>query len=128
MTTSTTIQQFFQSIGKTTKVEIRLLLPKDLDAQTAYELGEKSKQGDFNQLGYKTGSKTDVSVDVVKAGLDWLETHGETMELKEGVTPGKGLKRFRSCLVTAIALGASEAIEQAQKPKTAPPKPTKKNQ
>jgi hypothetical protein len=53
MTTSTTIQQFFQSIGKTTKVGIRLLLPKDLDAQTAYELGEKSKQGDFNQLGYK---------------------------------------------------------------------------
>jgi hypothetical protein len=119
MTTSTTIQQFFQLIGKTTKVEIRLLLPKDLDAQTAYELGEKSKQGDFNQLGYKS-SKTDVSVDVVKAGLDWLETYGETMELKEGVTPGKGLKRFRSCLVTAI--------EQAQKPKTAPPKPTKKNQ
>jgi hypothetical protein len=26
----------------------------------------------------------------------------------------------------AIALGASEAIEQAQKPKTAPPKPTRK--
>jgi hypothetical protein len=57
---------------------------------------------------------------VVKAGLDWLETYGETMELKEGVTPGKGLKRLCSCLMTAI--------EQAQKPKTAAPKPTKNQQ
>jgi hypothetical protein len=54
----------------------------------------------------------------VKVALDWLETHGEEMELKEGVTPGKGLKRLCSCLATAI--------EQAQEPKTALPKPTKK--
>ncbi len=70
------------------------------------------------QLIAIAGTKTDVSVDVVKAGLDWLETNGEAMELKEGVTPGKGLKRLCSCLMTAI--------EQAQKPKTAPPKPTRK--
>jgi hypothetical protein len=78
------------------------------------------------QLIAIAGSKTDVSADVVKAGLNWLETHGEEMELKEGVTPGKGLKRLCSCLATAIALGASEAIEQAQEPKTALPKPTRK--
>jgi hypothetical protein len=66
------------------------------------------------------GTKTDVSVDAVKAGLDWLETNGEAMELKEGVTPGKGLKRLCSCLASAI--------EQAQKPKTATPKPIKKTE
>jgi hypothetical protein len=33
------------------------------------------------QLIAIAGSKTDVSADVVKSGLDWLETHGETMEL-----------------------------------------------
>jgi hypothetical protein len=42
------------------------------------------------QLIAIAGSKTDVSVTVVKTGLDWLETHGEEMELKDGVTPGKG--------------------------------------
>jgi hypothetical protein len=78
------------------------------------------------QLIAIAGSKEDVSVAVVKTGLDWLETNGEVLELKDGVTPGKGLKRLCSCLAMAIALGASEAIEQAQKPKTAPPKPTRK--
>jgi hypothetical protein len=70
------------------------------------------------QLIAIAGSKTDVSVDVVKAGLDWLETHGEEMELKEGVTPGKGLKRLCSCLATAI--------EQAKNLKPVPSKPTRK--
>jgi hypothetical protein len=64
------------------------------------------------------GSKKDVSIAAVKACLDWLEAHGETLELKDGVTPGKGLRRLRSCL--------ENAIEQAQNPKAAPPKPTKK--
>jgi hypothetical protein len=63
------------------------------------------------------GSKTDVSTAVVRAGLDWLKNHGDELELKDGVTAGKGLKRLCSCL--------ENAIEQAQKPKTAPPKPTK---
>jgi hypothetical protein len=70
------------------------------------------------QLIAIAGSKEDVSVDVVKTGLDWLETNGEVLEMKDGVTPGKGLKRLCSCLVTAI--------EQAQKP--AAPKPTKTHQ
>jgi hypothetical protein len=70
------------------------------------------------QLIAIAGSKTDVSADVVKSGLDWLETHGETMELKEGVTPGKGLKRLCSCLATAI--------EQAKNLKPVPSKPTRK--
>jgi hypothetical protein len=78
------------------------------------------------QLIAIAGSKTDISVTVVKTGLDWLETHGEEMELKEGVTPGKGLKRLCSCLATAIALGASEAIEQAKNLKPVPSKPTRK--
>lgn len=64
------------------------------------------------------GSKQDVSVAAVKVALDWLEAHGEALELKDGVTPGKGLKRLKSCL--------ENAIEQAQNPKTQPPKPTKK--
>ncbi len=65
------------------------------------------------------GNKRDVvSVAAVKVALEWLEVHGETLELKDGVTPGKGLKRLKSCLVNAI--------EQAQNPKTQPPKPTKK--
>jgi hypothetical protein len=64
------------------------------------------------------GSKKDVSIAAVKSCLDWLETHGEALELKDGVTPGKGLRRLRSCL--------ENAIEQAQNPKTATPKPTKK--
>jgi hypothetical protein len=64
------------------------------------------------------GSKQDVSVAAVKVALDWLEAHGEALELKDGVTPGKGLKRLCSCLATAI--------EQAQEPRTALPKPTKK--
>lgn len=72
------------------------------------------------------GNKRDVSVAAVKVALEWLEVHGETLKLKDGVTPGKGLKRLKSCLVNTIALGASEAIEQAQKPKTAAPKPSKK--
>jgi hypothetical protein len=67
-----------------------------------------------------SGSKQVVSLIVIKAGLDWLENHGETMELKEGVTPGKGLKRLKACL--------ERAIEQAEKHKTAPPKPIKKDQ
>jgi hypothetical protein len=70
------------------------------------------------QLIAIAGSKTDVSVTVVRASLDWLKTHGDAMELKDGVTPGKGLKRLCSCL--------ENAIEQDQNPKTAPPKPTKK--
>jgi hypothetical protein len=70
------------------------------------------------QLIAIAGSKEDVSVAVVKTGLDWLETNGEVLELKDGVTPGKRLKRLCSCLAMAI--------EQAQKPKTAPPKPTRK--
>ncbi len=64
------------------------------------------------------GSKQDVSVAVVKIAIDWLEAHGEALELKDGVTPGKGLKRLKTCL--------ENAIKQAQNPKTAPPKPTKK--
>ena len=68
------------------------------------------------------GSKQDVSVTAVKVALDWLEAHGEALELKDGVTPCKGLKRLKTCLVNAM----SEAIEQAQNLKTAPPKPTKK--
>jgi hypothetical protein len=67
-----------------------------------------------------SGSKQVVSLAVIKVGLDWLENHGETMELKEGVTPGKGLKRLKACL--------ERAIEQAEKHKTALPKPTKKDQ
>jgi hypothetical protein len=67
-----------------------------------------------------SGSKQVVSLDVIRAGLDWLENHGETMELKEGVTPGKGLKRLKACL--------ERAIEQAEKHKTALPKPTEKDQ
>ncbi len=70
------------------------------------------------QLIAIAGSKTDVTLTMVKAGLDWLEAHGEALELKDGVTPGKGLKRLKSCL--------ENAIEQAQNPKTQPPKPTKK--
>jgi hypothetical protein len=70
------------------------------------------------QLIAIAGSKTDVSVDLVKSGLDWLENYGEAMELKNGVTPGKGLKRLCSCL--------ENAIEQAKPVPTAPPKPTKK--
>jgi hypothetical protein len=66
-----------------------------------------------------SGSKQVVSLDVIKVGLEWLENHGETMELKEGVTPGKGLKRLKACL--------ERAIEQAEKSKTAPPKPIKKD-
>jgi hypothetical protein len=62
MTTSTestaaTLQKFFQAIDKTGKVRIRLLLPKDLDPHTAYDLGKKCKQGNFNQLGYKKDGK-----------------------------------------------------------------------
>jgi hypothetical protein len=41
------------------------------------------------------GSKQDVSVAAVKIVLDWLEAHGEALELKDGVTPGKGLKRLK---------------------------------
>jgi hypothetical protein len=67
-----------------------------------------------------SGSKQVVDLDVIRVGLDWLENHGETMELKEGVTPGKGLKRLKACL--------ERAIEQAEKLKTAPPKPIKKDQ
>jgi hypothetical protein len=65
------------------------------------------------------GSKQDVSVAAVKSCLDWLETHGEALELKDGVTLGKGLRRLRSCLENAIEIG------QNPKP-TPPPKPTKK--
>jgi hypothetical protein len=65
------------------------------------------------------GSKQDVSIAVVKVALDWLEAHGETLELKEGVTQGKGLKRLKTCLENAIEIG------QNPKP-TPPPKPTKK--
>jgi hypothetical protein len=73
------------------------------------------------QLIAIAGTKTDVSVDVVKAGLNWLETNGEVLELKDGVTPGKGLKRLCSCLVTAI--------EQAQEPKQRyPSQPGKQQQ
>jgi hypothetical protein len=72
------------------------------------------------QLIAIAGSKEDVSVTVVKTGLDWLRTHGEAMELKDGVTPGKGLKRLCSCLVNAI--------EQAKNPQTEHPKPTKNQQ
>jgi Protein of unknown function (DUF3987) len=60
--TAATIQQFFQSIGKTEQVRIRLLLPKDLDGQTAYDLGEKAKQGKFNTLGYLKDGKPFKSV------------------------------------------------------------------
>jgi hypothetical protein len=67
-----------------------------------------------------SGSKQVVSLTVIKAGLDWLENYGETMELKEGVTPGKGLKRLKACL--------ERAIEQAEKPKMTTPKLTKKKQ
>jgi hypothetical protein len=67
-----------------------------------------------------SGSKKVVSSAVIKVGLDWLENHGEAMELKEGVTPGKGLKRLKACL--------ERAIEQAENPKAAPPKPGKKDQ
>jgi hypothetical protein len=67
-----------------------------------------------------SGSKQVVDLDVIRVGLDWLENQGETMELKEGVTPGKGLKRLKACL--------ERAIEQAEKLKTAPPKPIKKDQ
>jgi hypothetical protein len=70
------------------------------------------------QLIAIAGSKTDISVTVVKTGLDWLETHGEEMELKDGVTPGKELKRLCSCLATEI--------EQANKTKPVPSKPTRK--
>ncbi len=64
-----------------------------------------------------SGSKEVVDLAVIRIGLDWLENHGETMELKEGVTPGKGLKRLKACL--------ERAIEQAEKPKATTPKPTK---
>jgi hypothetical protein len=59
-----------------------------------------------------------VSVAAVKVALDWLEAHGEALELKDGVTPGKGLKRLKSCLATAI--------EQAKNLKPVPSKPTRK--
>jgi Protein of unknown function (DUF3987) len=67
MTTSTestdaTLQQFFTAIGKTGKVIIRLLLPKDLDPHTAYDLGEKLKQDNFNLLGYKKDGKSFKSI------------------------------------------------------------------
>jgi hypothetical protein len=58
----------------------------------------------------------------VKSALDWLENHGEALELKEGFTPGKGLKRLKSCLMNAISK-VSGAIIQAQS--TAPPPPKK---
>jgi hypothetical protein len=67
-----------------------------------------------------SGSKQVVDLDVIRVGLDWLENQGETMELKEGVTPSKGLKRLKACL--------ERAIEQAEKLKTAAPKPIKKDQ
>jgi hypothetical protein len=67
-----------------------------------------------------SGSKQVVDLAVIRVGLDWLENHGETMELKKGVTPGKGLKRLKACL--------ERAIEQTEKPKTAIPKPIKKDQ
>jgi hypothetical protein len=60
------------------------------------------------------GTKTGVPLSVLTNALSWLRLHGDAMVLKDGVTPGKGLKRLCTCL--------ENAIEQAQ----VPPKPTKK--
>jgi hypothetical protein len=55
-----------------------------------------------------SGTKEVVSLDRIRTGLDWLENHGEAMELKEGVTPGKGLKRLKACLLRAIELAENQ--------------------
>jgi hypothetical protein len=69
------------------------------------------------------GTNQDVNLSAVKKALDWLETHGESLVLKDGVTPGKGLKRLKSCLVNAM----TQPQTPAQKPtKPTHPKPVKK--
>jgi hypothetical protein len=66
------------------------------------------------------GTKTGVTLPVLVNALSWLRLHGDAMDLKDGVTPGKGLKRLCSCLEIAI--------EQTKDPQTEPPKPTKNQQ
>jgi hypothetical protein len=65
-----------------------------------------------------SGTKTGVPLSLLTNALSWLKLHGDELVLKDGVTPGKGLKRLCTCL--------EKAIEQHQEPKAVPPKPTKK--
>jgi hypothetical protein len=62
---------------------------------------------------------TDKGIDIggIKAALQWLESDGESLELKDGVTPGKGLRRLKSCLENALAQPLNKKTAQVQPPK-----------
>jgi hypothetical protein len=60
------------------------------------------------------GTKTGAPLPVLVNALSWLRLHGDAMDLKDGVTPGKGLKRLCTCL--------ENAIEQTKSPQAQPTK------
>jgi hypothetical protein len=62
------------------------------------------------------GKKEEVAVAVVEDCLKWLEKHGEGLVVKDNVTPGKGLRRLRTCLELAIEQAKEAAPSKKKTP------------
>jgi hypothetical protein len=63
------------------------------------------------------GTDKGIDIGAIKTALQWLESDGESLELKDGVTPGKGLRRLKSCLENGLAQSLEKRIAQSQPPK-----------